>query len=180
MSTSFRDDSYRLPHYGRDGVQAIPDPLQGWQPSPLPKWPIPVEPENLIPGIPGVPGFPWWVDPWMPATPPPVAPQPLQPRRPSEPLVPQSLSGQTPLADAGGLLALLRETMLRNAEQVAGAADQFQARLKPRQSIAFGGNADPLHKGAPVDSRASSNGLLMGLVSGKPMRHYMIPIFDSE
>lgn len=105
MSAPLRDDSYRLPHYGRDGV--MPNWLKGWKPSELPNLP----PIPVTPGIPIVPGFPWWVDPWTPPTPQPSVPWLRQPQTPSRPSAPNSLAVRTQIGDGGGLLGLLQEVI---------------------------------------------------------------------
>lgn len=89
MSASFKDDAYRQPHYGRDGL--MPDWSGGWKPPRFPDWPPP--PVPVTPVLPETPGLPWWLDPWMPTPPKPPAPE-------QQPQV---------LSDDGGLLALLRD-----------------------------------------------------------------------
>src|SRR5262249_37907334 len=107
MSAPHKDDSYRLPHYGRDGV--MPDWLGGWTPPQIPNLPHPAPSP-----IPVVPGFPWWVDPW---TPQPSSPGPLQPEMPPEPSAPDSLLRRIPIGNADGLPGLLQAVMLQDGVQ---------------------------------------------------------------
>lgn len=96
MSAPFKGDSYRLPHYGRDGV--MPDWSGGWKP---PKFPdLPPAPVPVTAGFPVIPGYPWWIDPWMPLPPQPAVPEPAQPQSQSRQPVLDSLVGRTRIGDA--------------------------------------------------------------------------------
>ena len=123
MSAPLKDDSHRLPHYGRDGVP--PNWLKGWKPPEFPN----IAPIPVIPGMPNVPGLPWWVDPWIPPMPQPLEPEQLQPQTQSRQPAPNTSTGRTPIGAAGGLVALLQELMLRN-EKAQGAG-----RRKPNAEI---------------------------------------------
>jgi len=157
MSARFKDDSYRLPHYGRDGV--VPDWSGGWNPPKFPDLP-PAAPVPVMPGSPVIPGLPWWVDPWMPRALQPLPPEPQSRRLPEQP-APNVLAGPARIGSADGLLGLLQGVMLRNKAQ-KGPAEPAPMRI-------------PSVNGG----RASSGDLLIGRVSGQPMHHFMIPIFET-
>jgi hypothetical protein len=116
MSAPFKDDSYRLPNFGRDGVER--DILKGWNPPVYPSLP----PTNVIPEVPVIPGFPWWVDPRMLPTPRLWVPGDPPRRDPLAPPSPSSSLGRSFSGGAGGLLGLLQEGVLEDeSQQRAGA-----------------------------------------------------------
>lgn len=167
MSATHENEPYRLPRY--DGLEY--DWLEGWTPPAYPD----ILPPAAMPQIPVVPGFPWWVDPRMLPTPQPQEPEPLQDQAPS---TPESLLDRIPNERAAGLRDLIRDAMLRREMRQATWLSKPLTRRSASGELMASNSANGRDAEAVGGEIRPGRQPVAGLVSGRPMRHFMIPIFD--
>lgn len=153
MAAPYNDRPYRLPNFGVDG--AIPE--EDW-------WKVPRELPNISPRL------PWWISP-PPKDElfPPMLPGPRS--RPPWWIDPQAPTVQPPPQPPG--------SQLLSPPQTLPLADFSQAE-SARRSLGMTDEKGRRGKRRPVDEANAARESLVGLVSGEPMQHWMIPIFDTR
>jgi hypothetical protein len=199
MASSFRYNPFRLPNFAVDG--AVPEYLRRprWLPKDLPM--LPGSPPGSSP-MPPLPPSPPGPSPFPDPLPPPsqmrhhdVDPPEQNPYNDPDYniIVTENRSRRAGVEPAGGLLGLL-QTAMRQSELQPDAGFEPSPQDAPAQAAAIqstqpvrrlvrmraDGDSRPLSPASLPRVDLANNEAIARLLSGEPMQHWMMPIFDTR